>query len=424
MLIIPPLRQLLPLRTWGALMGLILAAAVFAPHANAQDGAALFAGNCASCHKINDKLVGPALRDFTKRGKWGEEAARLEWIRNSQKYLKAHPEDAYAQNLYKVEYNGTLMTAFPDLADGDIQAIVKYITDESAKPAVTADSGGGGIDTNKVEVAPPPFYQRYDTNQWFGIVGGLIGVVVVLALISGMQLRNYRKKVAAGQLDPAHERSFLSRVNPKFVSLTIALVLTGAFLAYSTQQFLNTGVQQGYKPTQPIAYSHKLHAGKYNIQCSYCHTGVERWKSATIPATNICMNCHNKENGIKTESPEIQKIYAARESGQPIQWVRIHNMQDFVYFNHYQHYKVAGIKCQHCHGAIQKMVVVQQAAPMTMGWCINCHRERKVKMDNGYYQAVHKNSQDPEIKKSVADPKHSKLTIGQMGGLECSKCHY
>lgn len=401
---------------WGVVLGLFLASLAFGSNVSAQDGAALFAANCTTCHKINDKVVGPALRDFTKRGKWGDQAARTAWIRNSQKYLKEHPEDTYAQNLYKVEYNGTLMTAFADFSDADVEAITKYITDESAKPAIAAD-GEGGLDSNKVEIAPPPFYERYSTNEWFGIVGGLIGVLAVLAVISGMQLRNYRKKLAAGELDPERERSFLSRVNPKFVSLTIALVLTGAFLAYSTQQFLNTGVQQGYKPTQPIAYSHKLHAGKYNIQCSYCHTGVERWKSATIPATNICMNCHNKENGIKTESPEIQKIYAARESGQPIQWVRIHNMQDFVYFNHYQHYKVAGIKCQHCHGAIQKMVVVQQAAPMTMGWCINCHRERKVNLDNGYYKTVHKDL-------TAAHKGKGGLTIGQMGGLECSKCHY
>ena len=293
---------------------------------SAQDGAAIFQANCTQCHKINEKYVGPALRDVHKKH---DEAYLLKWIRNSQGVIKAG--DPYAVALYK-EYSETVMPAF-DLPDGDIKAVIAYIKTESEKPVVAAGAAAGGDGENLVyETEPAAWYTQFSTGQWLGIAGGLFALVVVLALVSRTLKGTYTKRVAGGELDPNHETPFLSRFNPKVVSLLVATLLIGAFSWYSTVQMLNTGVQQNYKPTQPIAYSHKLHAGKYKIQCSYCHTGVERWKSATIPATNICMNCHNV---IKKESPEIQKIYAARQNNTPIQWVRIHNLPDHVYFNHY-----------------------------------------------------------------------------------------
>ena len=160
--------------------------------------------------------------------------------------------------------------------------------------------------------------------------------------------------------------------------------------------FIQFGVQQGYQPTQPIAFSHEIHAGQYEIECQYCHTGVMISKSANIPSANICMNCHT---AIKTESKEIAKIYKAidydPETGEygdnvkPIEWVRVHNLPDLAYFNHSQHVNVGEIECQTCHGPIEEMAVVKQWSTLTMGWCINCHRETKVNAKgNAYYDQL------------------------------------
>jgi hypothetical protein len=172
------------------------------------------------------------------------------------------------------------------------------------------------------------------------------------------------------------------------------------------------GIAQGYAPKQPIAFSHKLHAGMYEIDCNYCHVQVTKGKQAMIPSVNICMNCHN---AIKTESPEIKKIWRAVQTGKPIEWVRVHNLPDLAYFNHAQHVKVGGLECQSCHGAIQNMEVVQQHSTLTMGWCINCHRQTAVNAKgNAYYDKLvqlHVDSKDA-------------LKVKDIGGLECAKCHY
>jgi len=192
------------------------------------------------------------------------------------------------------------------------------------------------------------------------------------------------------------------------------------------------GVQKGYAPVQPINYSHELHAGKYKINCQYCHSSADKSKQASIPSASTCMNCHAyvkaKANYNGQVSPEIQKIYNAvgydSESGtykvgyvqQPIKWIRIHNLPDHAYFNHAQHVKIGKVECQSCHGSIEKMKVVSQQKSLQMGWCINCHREAKVDVaNNDYYEKLHK-----DLKANNKDF----ITVAQNGGLECSKCHY
>jgi len=173
------------------------------------------------------------------------------------------------------------------------------------------------------------------------------------------------------------------------------------------------GIHQGYAPEQPIQFSHKLHAGQYEINCNYCHTGVYKGKGANIPSANICMNCHN---AIKRESPEIQKIYRSLEKDEPIQWVRVHNLPDLAYFNHSQHTNVGGLECTNCHGEIAKMEVVQQRSSLTMGWCIDCHRKTNVNAKgNAYYDKL----------VALHDSDHKEpMKVKDIGGLECSKCHY
>jgi hypothetical protein len=181
----------------------------------------------------------------------------------------------------------------------------------------------------------------------------------------------------------------------------------------------SVGVQQGYAPKQPIAFSHKIHAGQYEIDCKYCHVGVMKGKSATIPSVNICMNCHNQiKSGTNTGEAEIGKIVRAFNENKPIEWVRIHNLPDLAYFNHSQHVNVAGVECQTCHGPIQEMDVVRQHSLLTMGWCIDCHRKTDVNTKgNAYYDKL------VEIHKKEKGSK-SNMKVEDIGGLECSKCHY
>jgi hypothetical protein len=203
---------------------------------------------------------------------------------------------------------------------------------------------------------------------------------------------------------------FQNRIFIGGVTLIFALVLAKAGI----DSLVNIGVQQGYAPTQPIPFSHKLHAGEYQIECQYCHVGVNKGKTAVIPSANICMNCHNE---IKRESPHIQKIYAALENDKPIEWVRVHNLPDFAYFNHSQHVNVGGLACESCHGEIKEMEVVQQKSTLTMGWCIDCHRQTVVQAEgNAYYDklmAVH-----------TKNGKYKPMKVENIGGLECAKCHY
>jgi hypothetical protein len=185
-------------------------------------------------------------------------------------------------------------------------------------------------------------------------------------------------------------------------------------LDLAIEETYSIGLQQGYQPSQPIAFSHKQHAGEHQINCNYCHTSVYKSKSANIPSANICMNCHSQ---IAKESPQIQKIYRAIENNRPIEWVRVHNLPDFTYFNHAQHTKVGGVECQTCHGPIETMNVVYQYSALTMGWCINCHRETPLNTKgNGYY--------DNLVKLHDQANQGMPFTVSSQGGTECSKCHY
>jgi len=212
--------------------------------------------------------------------------------------------------------------------------------------------------------------------------------------------------------------------NKKFVFFTL-LAGTLALGSWTWVTMWHTNVHQGYQPEQPIHFPHDLHAGAMKIDCQYCHFGAYKSKNASIPPLNVCMNCHKT---VKTESPEIHKIYDAlgydpttqkydSTKSHPIQWVRIHNLPDFVYFNHSQHVKVAGLKCQTCHGPVQEMKEVYQYSPLTMKWCIQCHKRTDVNMKgNAYYEkmeAVH------DLIKAGKP-----VTEAAMGGIECGKCHY
>lgn len=391
-------------------LGAVLLGFFLAPQlAEAQpNGAELFANNCASCHKIHEDLVGPALKGVHERR---DQAWLLKWIRNSQAVIASG--DPYAVKLYE-KWNKSAMTAF-DWTDEEILAVLAYVKEEGAKAPVAAAASDGAVGdgANGGQGA-----EGFTTVTLWVVLMASGVILLLLGLLQRQYRLLYDERVATGRLPQGELRQFgvQLRLKPLHVvggGLTLVLI---SGIGWGVDVASHVGIQQGYQPTQPIAFSHELHAGTHEIACTYCHTGAERGKSATIPAVNVCMNCHNQ---IKKESPEIKKILTAYETNTPIEWVRIHNLPDFGYFNHYQHYKVAGIQCQTCHGPIEKMPEVYQHSQLTMGWCINCHRETKVNLDNGYYQQVHGNSE--AFKQAVAD---KGLTIANLGGLDCAKCHY
>ncbi|MEN2992535.1 MAG: c-type cytochrome [Bacteroidia bacterium] len=372
----------------------------------AQDGKALFQANCASCHAVNRRVVGPALKGVHER--WGgDEAEMIKFIQNSQAYINGNfKNSAYAKNLYE-QYNKAVMTAFTHLSAEDIKAILAYIKSEAeatataaASPTAGAPSTGGGVSGPSPEVSP---------LLWVLVL--VLGAIALALLVTTLALsRVLQPEYATPTLWTRMGQAVRS---PRL--LAVAALIGFLWLTSATiKKARSVGLHKGYKPVQPIAFSHKTHAGEYKIACQYCHIGVEKGKSATIPSTNICMNCHTYiQEGSRYGTKEIAKILESYEKGRPIEWVKVHNLPDFVYFSHAQHVKVAGLACQTCHGPVEEMEEVYQYADLSMGWCLNCHRQTKVDLTaNPYYARLHEQLKEREV------------TVEKLGGLECSKCHY
>lgn len=404
--------------------------------ADVAEGEKLFNANCTSCHAINEKVVGPALKDVDKRH---NEAWLIKWIKNSQAMVKSG--DAEALKIYN-EYNQSVMTAFPQFSDGQVKSILEYVKTGGAAPVQAG--GGATVPTEGAAAASGDGF--YSQTMLIGLAIFaviLLFIIFILVNIRKVIERIYNEKFPE-EIDiedvklPWKENRKSTRYklfvkHPVVGTLAVGAIITLALGLYGFD-FANkkVGVQKGYAPAQPINYSHELHAGKYKINCQYCHSSADKSKQASIPSASTCMNCHmyvkakEKYNG--QVSPEIQKIYNAvgydSEKGayipnyqqQPIKWIRIHNLPDHAYFNHAQHVKIGKVECQSCHGSIEKMKVVSQQRSLQMGWCINCHREAKVDVaNNDYYEKLHK-----DLKASNKDF----ITVAQNGGLECAKCHY
>ncbi len=376
-------------------------------------GDALFKNNCAQCHAVNDKVVGPALAGIAKRRSisW-----LIPWIHNSSKVIASG--DEYAVKLFN-DYGKQQMPAFPQLSDKEITSIIAWVTSQEGGAAAAT---GGATAGNAAAADGQPAAGAAATSSSTDILLIVLVVVLIVLVVTLAIIANLMKDVLQGRKDLDGRdveileqrfdwtKLYRSTALRGIVGTVFALVLLYA----GVQSVMAVGLTQGYQPTQPIAFSHKLHAGENQINCAYCHTSVYKAKSANIPSANICMNCHSQ---IKTESPEIKKIYRAIERKQPIQWVRVHNLPDLAYFNHSQHTQVGGIQCQTCHGPIQNMEVVYQYSALTMGWCINCHRETPLNTKgNAYYDNLVK----LHDKSNSAVP----FTVSSNGGTECSKCHY
>lgn len=399
--------------------------------ADVAEGEKLFNANCTSCHALNEKVVGPALSGVDKRH---SEAWLIKWIKNSQSLVKAG--DAEALKIYN-EYNQSVMTSFETLSDAQVKSILEYIKTPPAAPEAAAADATGAAKAASQE----GFYTA--TTMWALVIMAIVLLVIVYVLYrikNTVQGIYYQKFPEAAALEAEHAvdvrttlKYKLFKKHPVVGTIVVILAFTIVLGIYGFNYGVTeVGVQQGYAPTQPINYSHELHAGKYKINCLYCHNGADKSKQATIPSASTCMNCHMHVTASKNYdgqvSPEIAKIYDAvgwdaekkayipDYKQKPIKWVRIHNLPDLAYFNHSQHVKVGKVECQACHGPVETMKVVYQQSSLQMGWCINCHREAKVDAENNdYYEKLHS--------KLKAEGK-SYATVANVGGLECGKCHY
>lgn len=396
--------------------------------ARQKEGKKLFKSLCASCHKLDKKLVGPALGGVEERR---ENSWLKSWIKNNAEFQKVNAEAAQA-----AEYASTAMNAFPQLSDAQIDDILYYTTVGEIKKAVAAgDVAVGG-----------QVLQKSGAPEWLiyllaaAIVVAFLMIASLLKQVS--ELKGNKKPGIESNLRRDLQELWVGVKNNTFLKVlgAILVLLIGAYVAFGT--LFSVGVDQGYQPIQPIAFSHKIHAGENKVDCQYCHSSAKHSKHSGIPSLNVCMNCHKaiaevsegteiqwngQTYGKEQLDLEIKKLYDAvgwdedelvyTGEEKPVKWIRIHNLPDFAYYNHAQHVTVAGVACQKCHGPVEEMDEMYQYSPLTMGWCIDCHRETNVDLKgNDYYEKIH----DQLAKKYGVE----KVTISQLGGLECGKCHY
>jgi len=404
---------------------LTFSAQSFSQTGDAAAGKALFNANCAACHKLDAKATGPALRGVASKY---EMSWIYKWVANSSDLIKSG--DAAAVKVFE-ENNKAVMTAFPQLSTEDVDNIIAYTSEPKAEaPAATGSAATPGTPAPEAGIS----------ND---IILGALSLVMAMLVVMLFLVNNVLRKVAKANNIEVALKEPTTPIWKAFARNQFLVLVTSIFLLLASAYFvygylMQVGIDQNYEPIQPIHYSHRIHAGDNEINCKYCHSAARVSKNAGIPSLNVCMNCHKNISEVAetTATPEyskafydeqIQKLYTAvgwdkttqsyTGKTQPVKWVRIHNLPDFVYFNHSQHVTVAGVECQTCHGPVQEYEIQKQFAPLTMGWCIDCHRKTDVKMEgNEYYTKIH----EQLSKKYGVD----KLTAAQMGGLECGKCHY
>ena len=416
-----------PLAQKFALLGVLI---ILSFNLHAQEGKTLFQQNCQSCHGLDKALTGPALRGFTSRGPWGNREEIYKWVHNPAAYMQ---NDPYTQGL-KAQY-GAIMQAFPQLTNQQIDAIVEY-TETAPTAATTGAAGGNAQATAATE----------DSGQG-AVIFGIISLILAIVALILMQVNSNLKKLSDDREGIQRPEAVPFYRNKIYIALlAILFFVVGGYLV--GKGAVGLGRQQGYKPMQPIYYSHKVHAGINQINCLYCHGSAWESKHAAIPSINTCMNCHkaistyekgpqlyDEEGNEINGTAEIQKLYnfAGYTPGQPwdaskskpIEWIKVHNLPDHVYFNHAQHVNAGKVACQSCHGNIQDMDVVEQKAELSMGWCINCHRSSKVDFYNAKDSTGNKfYSIYEKLHNDLKSGRLDSVTVESIGGTECQKCHY
>ncbi|PCJ86791.1 MAG: cytochrome C [Flavobacteriales bacterium] len=396
------------------------------------DGAKLFKQTCATCHSTSGKRgTGPGLEGFWDRIPGGDDEGKnawlTNWVKNAGAIIKSK-EDDYINKRY-AEFNNYPMTPQPHLKDDEILAIAAYI---KSKPHLVDGPDVGSKGTNPF--IPVEEVTDNTTLYWLIILG--IVFFIIINVMAGVKnnlqnlLNDKKGRPAVPDRGNLESVAYWIGTHKLHTALIILFLLViGSVKGWYVLK--DVGVYQGYAPEQPIKFSHKIHAGDNGIECVYCHHSAEKGKTAGIPSVNVCMNCHRGiDEGTWTKKEEISKIYAAAgwnpEKGvydkpqKPIKWVRIHNLPDFVYFNHSQHVVAGKQECQTCHGQVQEMHLLEQHSLLTMGWCLDCHQETNVAMEgNAYYDKMH-----AELVEKHKDEGKTSFTVKDIGGFECAKCHY
>lgn len=423
---------------------------LFAGTFDAQaQGEGLFKAKCATCHQPHKDGTGPQL--FQVREKWvaggAKDGSIYKWVNN---WKAAAASDPYAEQVSKLK--PTAMNAFPDLSKEDIDAIFDYVDAQPDGPGATpgdAAAGAGGQST-----------ETESDFSWVWIVSSVIFVVIILA-VGGVrrQLKAAldEKEGLPSREDYSYGQEFRAWAWKNKIYVGIAsLIILLTLLVVGIQGLGNIGVVEAYQPSQPIDFPHSVHAGVNGIDCRYCHNSAEKSKTAGIPTVNVCMNCHKQVSGRDAaQETKIKAIYAAagwdgaQYTGKtkPIVWNKVHVLPDHVYFNHSQHVTVGGIDCKQCHGDMTKQKETARVVPvselnkiegnikltkptLTMGWCIECHQEKGISegpldtKKNGYYDEIHRrllNNDKSLYNKYLED---GKVTVKELGGWECAKCHY
>jgi len=389
-----------------------------------EDGEKLFKSYCASCHSPgSNQLVGPGLAGVYDKY---ERDWLYSWIKNSQALIKSGDADAVA--VYE-QYNKVLMPAQP-VNDEQIDAILDYVkvyNETAPAEEVAATSAATEVEETVSE-----------STKIYVTLAVIVAFLIVIVILRKVQHILKVVEAKANNQEIPEELTLMQALSKtvnanKTVFALLGIVCLALFAKAGWDAALNVGIYEGYQPEQPIKFSHELHAGTNGIDCNYCHNSARYSKSAGIPSPNLCMNCHTYiQEGPQYGKEEIAKIYKALDfdpvtksygpNQTPIKWIKVHNLPDHVYFNHSQHVTVGKIECQKCHGPVETYTVGKQHAPLTMGWCINCHRETKVQMkDNGYYDEIHARLPEDLKKEYLED---GTITVSELGGIECGKCHY
>jgi mono/diheme cytochrome c family protein len=424
-------------RVWKSAFMITALSVLIVSATQAQDvveGRKIFREKCTSCHALDRDMTGPALQPIVASK---SEEFLLKWIHNAPALIASG--DAEAVEASKWSANAE-MTAFPTLTPEQIKSIIAYVKEGEPKKEGDAAAVGGGGASDEVS--------NFSLAGVLAIILISIVVLVVLAKAIKMLERLILQKQGIEVVEPA-KVSVVTGVaglfkNKKFV-LFFILCLVITLGSYGWMGMWNTGIHTGYQPVQPIKFSHELHAGINQIDCQYCHSGAFKSKNASIPSLNVCMNCHKQVQGRDNYdgniSPEIQKIYNAlgydadhmtydKSKEKPVEWVRVHNLPDFAYFNHSQHVVVGeeairkekGLQpnepvCFACHGPVDTMEELYQYSPLTMKWCVDCHKSTELNVkDNAFYTKI--------IEAHEKIKKGEKITPAALGGLECGKCHY
>ncbi len=403
----------------------------------AQDAAAgekLFKKNCATCHSWEKPGTGPALKGAVDRiapGSYGDVDSWLKaWIKDNAK-LRASG-DAYGNAVF-AKY-GTPMSTFGNLSDAELGEIVNFLRVGPSTPP--PPSGGNdkvpGKDSTNTEEG---------SDLWLLLIIIAVSALVII-IFTGVN-RSMKNVIKTKAGEEADEPKSMWDAMGHWITTHKKLASIIGFVVFLTlgkigwDALAGIGIYQNYTPKQPIAFPHDLHAGKNEIDCKYCHSSARTSKTSGIPSANVCMNCHKAiDEGSRSGKTEIAKLYqyvgwnpdsakymtkdGKMRNDTAIEWVRVHNLPDFVYFNHSQHVEVGKVACQKCHGEVQEMEEVKQFSELTMGWCVDCHRETEVQFaGNDYYKKIHEDAK--------AENKHKKdfkFTVDKIGGLECAKCHY